>query len=203
MAAYLINRVLLALVTIVFISILSFIIIHLPPGDYVDAYIAQLASSGAIVSAQEAANLRAQYGLDQPLYIQYLRWIGMIFQGNFGMAMEYNRPVLEVIGDRLPLTLVVSFSALAFTWLLALPIGIYSAIRQYSIFDYAFTFIGFIGLAVPNFLLALTVLYLGLHYFDTSVGGLFSPEYLDAPWTWAKVQDMLAHLPIPAVVLGI
>src|SRR5438477_162839 len=100
MAAYLINRVLLALVTIVFISVLSFVIIHLPPGDYVDAYIAQLASSGAIVSAQEAANLRVQYGLDQPLYIQYLRWIGMIFQGNFGMAMEYNRPVLEVIGDR-------------------------------------------------------------------------------------------------------
>src|SRR5438105_13665274 len=136
MLGYLIQRVLLALVTIVVISILSFMIIHLPPGDYVDAYIAQLASSGAIVGAEEAANLRHQYGLDQPIYIQYVRWIGLIFQGNFGMAMEYNRPVMEVIGDRLPLTLVVSFGALLFTWILALPIGIYSAIRQYSVFDY-------------------------------------------------------------------
>ena len=192
-----------AALTIVVISILSFIIIHLPPGDYVDAYIAQLASSGAIVSAEEAANLRQQYGLDQPIYVQYLRWIGMIFQGNFGMAMEYNRPVLEVIGDRLPLTLVVSFGALLFTWLLALPIGIYSAIRQYSVFDYLFTLVGFIGLAVPNFLLALAVLYFGFQYFDANVGGLFSAEYLDAPWTWAKVQDLLGHLPIPAVVLGV
>src|SRR5207253_1141118 len=108
-----------------------------------------------------------------------------------------------VIGDRLPLTLAVSFSALVFTWLLALPIGIYSAIRQYSVVDYVFTFVGFIGLAVPNFLLALTVLYLGFKYFDANIGGLFSPEYLDAPWTWAKLQDMLGHLPIPAVVLGV
>src|SRR5438309_2775930 len=118
MAAYLVRRVLLAAVTIVFISILSFIIIHLPPGDYVDAYIAQLASSGSIVSAEEVANLRAQYGLDQPLYVQYVRWIGMVLRGDFGMAMEYRRPVMEVIGDRLPLTLVVSFGALLFTWLL-------------------------------------------------------------------------------------
>src|SRR6266540_3420940 len=203
MLSYLVRRVLLAALTIVVISILSFIIIHLPPGDYVDAYIAQLASSGAIVGVEEAANLRRQYGLDQPLYIQYVRWIGLVVQGDFGMAMEYRRPVMEVIGDRLPLTLVVSFGALVFTWLLALPIGIYSAIRQYSFFDYLFTFIGFIGLAVPNFLLALTVLYLGFQYFDANIGGLFSPEFVDAPWTWGKVQDMLGHLPVPAVVLGI
>lgn len=203
MLGYFVRRLLLAGVTIIFISILSFIIIHLPPGDYVDAYIAQLASSGAIVSAEEAANLRAQYGLDQPIYIQYLRWVGLILQGNFGMAMEYNRPVMEVIGDRLPLTLAVSFSALVFTWLLALPIGIYSAVRQYSVFDYLFTFIGFIGLAVPNFLLALTILYIGFKYFNANVGGLFSPEYLDAPWTGAKFQDLLGHLPIPAIVLGV
>jgi peptide/nickel transport system permease protein len=203
MLGYFVGRVLLAMVTIVVISILSFIIIHLPPGDYVDAYIAQLSSSGAIVGAEEAANLRHQYGLDQPIYIQYVRWIGLVVQGNFGMAMEYNRPVMEVIGDRLPLTLVVSFGALLFTWILALPIGIYSAVRQYSVFDYLFTFIGFIGLAVPNFLLALTVLYLGFQYFDANIGGLFSPEYLDAPWSWGKVQDLLGHLPIPAVVLGV
>ena len=203
MLGYLIRRVLLACVTIVFISILSFIIIHLPPGDYVDAYIAQLAASGAVVSAEEAANLRAQYGLDQPIYIQYLRWIGLALRGNFGMAMEYNRPVLEVIGDRLPLTVAVSAAALVFTWMLGLPIGIYSAIRQYSVFDYVFTFIGFIGLAIPNFLLALIVLYVGFKYFDANVGGLFSPEYLDAPWSWAKFQDLLVHLPIPAIVLGL
>ncbi len=203
MLGYLVTRVLLACVTIVFISILSFIIIHLPPGDYVDAYIAQLSASGAIVSAEEAANLRAQYGLDQPIYIQYLRWMAQVVHGNFGMAMEYNRPVMEVIGDRLPLTVAVSAAALAFTWILALPIGIYSAIRQYSVFDYVFTFIGFIGLAIPNFLLALIVLYVGFKYFDANVGGLFSPEYLDAPWSWAKFQDLLAHLPIPAIVLGV
>jgi peptide/nickel transport system permease protein len=203
MLTYLVGRLLLAALTIVFISILSFIVIQLPPGDYVDSYIAQLASSGALVGAEEAANLRAQYGLDQPIYIQYVRWIGLIMRGDFGMAMEYRQPVLAVIGDRLPLTLVVSFGALLFTWLLALPIGIYSAVRQYSVFDYLFTFVGFIGLAVPNFLLALIVLYLGFQYFDANIGGLFSAEYLDAPWTWAKVQDMLAHLPIPAVVLGV
>jgi peptide/nickel transport system permease protein len=203
MLSYLVRRVLLAALTIVVISILSFIIIHLPPGDYVDAYIAQLASSGAIVGAEEAANLRAQYGLDQPMYVQYLRWIGLVLRGDFGMAMEYRRPVMEVIGDRLPLTLVVSFGALVFTWLLALPIGIYSAIRQYSFFDYLFTFIGFIGLAVPNFLLALTVLFLGFQFFNANIGGLFSPEYVDAPWTWGKVQDMLGHLPVPAVILGV
>jgi len=203
MLGYLVRRVLLAALTIVVISILSFIIIHLPPGDYVDAYIAQLASSGAIVGAEEAANLRAQYGLDQPMYVQYLRWIGLVLRGDFGMAMEYRRPVMEVIGDRLPLTLVVSFGALVFTWLLALPIGIYSAIRQYSFFDYVFTFIGFIGLAVPNFLLALTVLFLGFQFFNANIGGLFSPEYVDAPWTLGKVQDMLGHLPVPAVILGV
>ena len=175
----------------------------MPPGDYVDSYIAQLASSGALVGAEEAANLRAQYGLDQPIYVQYLRWISLIVRGDFGMAMEYRRPVIEVIGDRLPLTLVVASAALVFTWVLALPIGIYSAIRQYSFFDYLFTFIGFIGLAIPNFLLALIVLYLGFQYFDANVGGLFSPEYADAPWSWAKVQDLLVHLPIPAIVLGV
>jgi peptide/nickel transport system permease protein len=201
--AYLVRRVLLAVLTIVFISILSFVIIQLPPGDYVDSYIAQLASSGALVGAEEAANLRAQYGLDQPIYVQYLRWISLIARGDFGMAMEYRRPVIEVIGDRLPLTLVVASAALVFTWVLALPIGIYSAIRQYSFFDYLFTFVGFIGLAIPNFLLALIVLYLGFQYFDANVGGLFSPEYADAPWSWAKVGDLLAHLPIPAIVLGV
>jgi peptide/nickel transport system permease protein len=196
------RRLVLAVFTIIAISILSFIIIHLPPGDYVTTYIAQMAATGGAVSQEEAQNLRIQYGLDQPPYIQYLRWMGLIVHGNFGMAMEYNRPVTEVIGDRLWLTVAVSLAALLFTWAVALPIGIYSAVRQHSVLDYVFTFIGFIGLAVPNFLLALLVLYFGFKYFDANIGGLFSAEYVDAPWSLAKFRDLLAHLPIPAIVLG-
>jgi peptide/nickel transport system permease protein len=200
--SYIGRRLILAAFTIVAISMLSFLIIHLPPGDYVSSYVAQMAASGGAVSAEQAQNLRIQYGLDQPIYIQYLRWVGMILHGNFGVAMQYQLPVAQVIGDRLWLTVAVSAAALVFTWIVALPIGIYSAIRQNSPLDYLFTFIGFIGLAIPNFLLALLVLYFGFKYFNMNVGGLFSPEYADAPWSWAKFQDMLAHLPIPAVVLG-
>jgi peptide/nickel transport system permease protein len=202
MVGYIAQRLVLAAFTIVAISILSFIIIHLPPGDYVTSYIAQMAANGGAVSAEAAQNLRIQYGLDQPIYIQYLRWVGMIVHGNFGMAMQYQLPVAQVIGDRLWLTVAVSVAALLFTWAVALPIGIYSAIRQNSILDYLFTFIGFIGLAVPNFLLALLILYFGFKYFNMNVGGLFSPEYAEAPWSWAKFQDLLAHLPVPAIVLG-
>jgi peptide/nickel transport system permease protein len=202
MVGYIAQRLVLAAFTIVAISILSFIIIHLPPGDYVTSYIAQMAANGGAVSAEAAQNLRIQYGLDQPIYVQYLRWVGMIVHGNFGMAMQYQLPVAQVIGDRLWLTVAVSVAALLFTWAVALPIGIYSAIRQNSILDYLFTFVGFIGLAVPNFLLALLILYFGFKYFNMNVGGLFSPEYAEAPWSWAKFQDLLAHLPVPAIVLG-
>ena len=174
MIAYLIRRLILALFTVVAISMLSFAIIQLPPGDYVDAYIAQMSASGSAVSQQEAENLRIQYGLDQPIYVQYLKWMSLAVRGNFGMAMEWGRPVTEVIGDRLALTMVVSIASVLLTWVLALPIGIYSAMRQYSIGDYVFTFIGFIGLAVPGFLLALLVLYFGFTLFDANIGGLFS-----------------------------
>jgi peptide/nickel transport system permease protein len=202
MLSFIVRRLILAVFTVIAISILTFIIIHLPPGDYVTTYVAQIAASGGTVSEQEAQNLRALYGLDQPIYIQYLRWVGLIARGNFGMAMEYQLPVAQVIGDRLWLTVAVSTAALLFTWIVALPIGIYSAVRQHSILDYVFTFIGFIGLALPNFLLALLVLYFGFKYFDANIGGLFKPEFADAPWSWAKFQDLLGHLPIPAVVLG-
>src|SRR5258708_29943940 len=202
MVTFMARRLLLAAFTIIAISILSFLIIHLPPGDYVTTYIAQIASSGGTVSAEEAANLRILYGLDQPVYIQYLRWVGLIARGNFGMAMEYQLPVAQVIGDRLWLSVAVSVAALIFTWLVALPIGVYSAVRQHSILDYVFTFIGFIGLAIPNFLLALLVLYFGFKYFNANIGGLFKPEFADAPWSWDKFQDLLGHMPIPAVVLG-
>ncbi len=203
MLTYLIRRFALAIFTIIAISMLSFAIIQLPPGDYVDAYIAQLSATGSAVSQQEAENLRIQYGLDQPMYVQYMKWVGLAMRGNFGMAMEWGRPVTEVIGDRLMLTMVVSIVAVIFTWCLALPIGIYSATHQYSIGDYIATFIGFIGLAVPSFLLALLILYFGFTLLDMNIGGLFSPQYLDAPWSWGKFVDMLGHLPVPAIILGL
>jgi len=201
--AYVVRRFLLAILTVWAISVLSFIVIHLTPGDYVTSYFASMSASGIMVSEADAAALRAQYGLDQPIYVQYIRWMGLISQGNFGMAMEWNRPVMEVIGDRLALTIVISLAAIVFTWAVALPIGIYSAVRQYSIGDYIFTFIGFIGLATPGFMLALVVMYIGFTYFNANVGGLFSPEYNDAPWTMEKVWNLIQHLPVPAVVLGL
>jgi peptide/nickel transport system permease protein len=203
MLTYIARRIVLALFTVWAVSVLAFIIIQLPPGDYITSYIAQMAATGSIVSEQEAENLRIQYGLDQPMYVQYYKWMVMIAQGNFGMSMEWRRPVTEVIGDRLLLTVVVSLAALVLTWALALPIGIYSAVRQYSIGDYVFTFIGFIGLAIPNFLLALVILYAGFVLFDANIGGLFSVEFQDAPWSWARVWDLLKHLPIPALILGL
>jgi peptide/nickel transport system permease protein len=203
MLAYIGRRAILAIFTVWAISMLSFAIIQLPPGDYVTSYIAQMASMGSVVTDEEAQNLRIQYGLGQPIYIQYLKWMKLVVQGNFGMSMEWRRPVTEVIGDRLWLTVVVSVAALLLTWVLALPIGIYSAVRQYSVGDYVTTFIGFIGLAVPNFLLALVILYFGFTLFNANVGGLFTPELQDAPWSLAKVWDLLKHLPVPALILGL
>jgi peptide/nickel transport system permease protein len=203
MLAYIGRRAILAIFTVWAISMLSFAIIQLPPGDYVTSYIAQMASMGSVVSDEEAQNLRIQYGLGQPMYVQYFKWMKLVVQGNFGMSMEWRRPVIEVIGDRLWLTVVVSVAALLLTWVLALPIGIYSAVRQYSVGDYVATFIGFIGLAVPNFLLALVILYFGFILFNANIGGLFSPELQDAPWSMAKVWDLLKHLPVPAVILGL
>jgi len=203
MIAYLVRRIFAGLLTIWAASILSFIVIQLPPGDYVTAYIANLQSTGSVISAAEAQALRQQYGLDQPVYVQYFKWMGLMLQGNFGMAMEYNRPVREVIGDRLVLTMVVSIAAIVFIWGIALPIGIYSAVYKYSIGDYFFTFLAFLGIGIPNFMLALVILYVGFKYFHVqSIGGLFSQEYLSAPWSVAKFWDMVKHLPLPAVILG-
>jgi peptide/nickel transport system permease protein len=202
MLAYLVRRLILAVLTTWAVSVLAYVVIELPPGDYITSYIAQMSSSGSFVSAQEAEALRQQYGLDQPLYIQYLRWMGMVLQGNFGMALEYGRPVAEVIGDRLWLTMVVSVGAIIFTWFVALPIGIYSAVRQYSVGDYIATFVGFIGLAVPSFMLALILMYFGFTLFNANIGGLFSDEMAEAPWSLAKAWDLTKHLPLPALILG-
>jgi peptide/nickel transport system permease protein len=202
MVGYILRRLLIAMGTVWMISMIAFVIIQLPPGDYVTSYIAQLMATGTLVTQEEAENLRIQYGLHQPMYAQYARWVWLMMQGNFGVSMEWQRPVLEVIGDRLLLTALLAFAAVIFTWILAIPIGIYSAVRQYSIGDYIFTFIGFIGLAVPSFLLALVVMYLTFAYFGASIGGLFSTEYLDAPWSLARVWDLCKHLWIPALILG-
>jgi len=201
--AFITRRLLLGLFTLFLISVLSFLIIQLPPGDFVDAYIAQLAASGSAVSAAEAEGLRQLYGLGQPFYVQYWKWISRILVGDFGESMEWRRPVTEVIGDRIWLTLLLSFAALVITWGLALPIGIFSAVRQYSFADYAFTLVGFIGIAVPNFLLALIVMYLAFRFFGASVGGLFSAEMALAPWSMEKVWDLIKHLPLPAIILAL
>jgi peptide/nickel transport system permease protein len=203
MIAYTIRRLLLALVTIWAISVLSFIIIQLPPGDFVDAYISRMSANGSAVSAEEAQSLRRLYGLDRPLYIQYAKWLGRVAEGDFGTSMEWQRPVTEVIGDRLWLTMVVSVAAIILTWGIALPIGIYSAVRQYSIGDHIFTLLGFLGLAIPNFLLALILMYVSFKLFDTGIGGLFSAEYQLARWSWGKLGDMLGHLPLPAFILAV
>jgi peptide/nickel transport system permease protein len=203
MLAYIGRRFVLAIFTVWAISVLSFVIIQLPPGDYVSSYIAQMASMGSVVSDEEAQALRIQYGLGQPVYVQYFKWMKQVVVGTFGMSMEWKRPVTEVIGARLWMTVLISVSALILTWVLALPIGIYSAVRQYSFGDYLATFIGFIGLAVPNFLLALVILYFGFVLFNAHVGGLFSPELQDAEWSAAKVWDLAKHLPIPALILGL
>lgn len=203
MLSFLARRLVLALITVWAISLITFAIIQLPPGDYVTAYIAQLETQGDIVSEDEAINLRAEYGLESPFPVQYYKWMRQALKGNFGVAMEYRRPVSEVIGDRLLLTAALTFTSIIFTWILAIPIGIYSAVKQYSIGDYTFTFIGFVGLGVPNFLLALVVLYAGFVWFGANVGGLFSPEMVDAPYSVAKVLDLLNHLWMPSLILAI
>jgi peptide/nickel transport system permease protein len=202
MLNYIGRRLALGLFTVWAVSVLSFIIIQLPQGDFATTRLAELAAAGNSSASYEAERLRAEYGLDQPVFVQYFTWIGRVLQGDFGMSFDWNRPVADVIGDRLMLSMVVSVAAIIFTWAVALPIGVYSAVRRYSVGDYTLTFLGFLGLAIPNFLLALILMYLGFAVFDANVGGLFSAEYENAPWSFAKAWDLLKHLVIPAIVLG-
>ena len=188
--------------TLVIISIISFAIIQLPPGDYLTSYIAALAESGETVDEEQIEALRMRYALDQPVYVQYFRWIAGMLQGDMGMSFEWNRPVTDLIGERILLTTIISIVTLLVTWGIAVPIGIYSAVKQYSIGDYAVTFIGFIGLATPNFLLALVCMYIGYAVFDVSAGGLFSAAYQNAPWSLAKLWDLFSHIWIPVLVIG-
>jgi peptide/nickel transport system permease protein len=202
MLKYIIRRVLLMIPTLFAISVVSFIIIQLPPGDYVTSYVARLAEMGDLVDEATMQSLRDRYGLDQPAYVQYYRWMINMARGDFGRSMEWGRPVKELLMARLPLTFVLSLATLVFTWIVAFPIGVYSAVRAHSIGDYVATFLGFLGLATPSFLLALVLMWIALAYFGQSVGGLFSPEYEDAPWSLAKIWDLVKHLWIPMIVIG-
>jgi len=190
------------LIILAVMSVTAFLIIQLPPGDYVEMYIHQLEISGQTVDEAEIASLRRQYGLDLPVYLRYFKWVWGILHGDFGRSLQWGKPVSELIGERLLLTVVVNLFTVIFTYAVAIPIGIYSATHQYSVGDYAFTVIGFAGLATPNFLFALVLMVLFYKYFGLSVGGLFSPEYTTAPWSIAKFVDMLKHLPIPIIVIG-
>lgn len=188
--------------TLLVISFIVFIIIQLPPGDYLETYIAELESQGESADPDKIAFLRKEYGLDQPFMIQYWNWMSGFALGDFGYSFEFDLPVREVIGDRVWLTVLVSFVTILFTWLIAFPIGIYCATHQYSWGDYGLSLVGFLGLATPNFLLALIMLYLANVWFGTSIGGLMDPEYLDQPWSLDKAKSVLEHLWIPVVVIG-
>jgi peptide/nickel transport system permease protein len=188
--------------TLFVVSVISFLIIQLPPGDYLTSYIAALGETGETVDEAQAAALRARYALDDPVFVQYVKWFGGLFRGNFGMSFEWNRPVRELIGERILLTTIISVVTLMFTWSLAIPIGIYSAVKQYSLPDYMFTTLGFIGLATPNFLLALVCMYVGYTVFGVSAGGLFSPAFQNASWSFARFVDLMGHLWIPVIVIG-
>lgn len=203
MFQFILRRILYMIPTIFVISIVSFAIIQLPPGDYLTTYVAQLNASGDLVEEDVIEALRVRYGLGQPVYVQYYKWMkGILLRGDFGQSFEWNEPVRRLLWGRLGLTVMLSFCTLIFTWAVAFPIGIYSAVRQYSVGDYLFTSIGFIGLAIPNFLLALILMFISFKYFNQTVGGLFSSEFVEAPWSWARVKDLLGHLWIPVVILG-
>ena len=203
MLKYIAWRILMMVPTLFAISIVSFLIIQLPPGDFLTSYLAQLTSMGETVSEEVIEALRARYGLGSPVYVQYWTWItGIVTQGDFGMSLLWGRPVSELLWERVSLTVMVSASSVLFIWVVAIPIGIYSAVRQYSIGDYIFTFLGFLGLATPPFMLALIALWIVFVSTGSVLVGLFSPEYIDASWSFGKALDLLAHLWIPMVILG-
>jgi peptide/nickel transport system permease protein len=202
MLEYILRRVLTMIPTLLVISLLVFVIIQLPPGDYLESHIAELQSQGESVDEQKIAFLREQYGLDRPFFEQYFFWLIGMLQGDFGYSFEYDLPVTDVVGDRMFLTILISIVTIIFTWMVAFPIGIYSATHQYSWGDYGLSLLGFLGLATPNFLLALVMLYFANVYFGTSIGGLMDPEYIGAPWSIDKFLSVLEHLWIPVVVIG-
>jgi len=202
MAQYIIKRLLLLPLLLFIFSIIAFALIQAPPGDFISSYIAELAASGSTMERAQIEALRAQYGLDQPMYIQYLKWIGKVVQGDLGMSLDWQKPILELISERLVLTLMLGGFTFLITWSIAIPIGIYSATHQYSFLDYFFTVFNYIGIATPTFMTALILMWVAFKYYGISVTGLFSPEYIDAAWSWDRVVDLLKHLWLPALILA-
>jgi len=203
MISFLSRRLAYMVVTLLLVSVVSFAIIQSAPGDYAEIVAAKRAATGTVITQADIEQVRVELGLDQPWHQQYWRWFSRAVQGDFGYSWAWRRPVGEVIAERMPLTLAIAFSTLFFMYAVSIPIGIYSAVRRYSFGDHLASLIGYLGLAIPNFLLALVLMYLGQQYLDQSVGGLFSPEYFNAPWSWGRVKDLLAHLVIPVLVLGL
>lgn len=202
MFGYIVRRLFIMIPTLLAISAISFVIIQLPPGDYLSTLLNEARARGESADLSYINFLRETYHLDEPLVLQYFYWLGGILQGDWGYSFEYNLPVTEVVGDRMFLTILVTFATTLFIWVMAFPIGIYAATHQYSLGDYFFTFLGFIGFAVPNFLLALVLMYLANVYFGTAIGGLMDPSYIDQPMSWGKFLSVLEHLWIPVVVIG-
>ncbi len=203
MRSYLLSRVLGMIPTLAVISVIIFTVIQLPEGDIVSSTLDRLQAQGVDVTEEYVQNLRAQYNLDKPLVLQYIYWAGNFLIGNMGYSYLFSRPVNELVWERLGYTLSITVSALLFTWLVALPIGIYSAVRQYSLGDYVMTTVALVGLATPPFLLALIFMHVGFEWFGVSTGGLFSPEFEDAAWSWARVADLLSHMWLPMVIVGL
>ena len=202
MLQYIIKRLLILPFLLFIFTIIAFILIQAPPGDFLTSYIAELATSGSSIERAQIDALRALYGLDQPLYIQYFKWIGRLLTGDLGFSLDWQKPISELIGERLALTLALGVGPFIFTWLVAIPIGILSATRQYSFFDYFFTVFNYIGVATPTFMTALVLMWIAFKYYGLSVTGLFSPEYIDAVWSWNRTVDLLKHLWLPVVILG-
>jgi len=202
MAAYLLRRILWMIPTLWVVSIVSFLIIQLPPGDFASAMAAQYEASGEKVNQVALDSLRTRYGLDEPVIVQYVKWMEGVLRGDFGYSFIYNRPISQLIWERLGLTVVISILTLLLTWILAFPVGIYSAVHRYTPWDYIFSFLGFVGLSIPAFMLALISMWISFRYFHITLGGLFSSEFIDAPWNVARLRDLLQHLWVPLVILG-
>ncbi len=203
MSRVILQRLLILPLLLLIFSVVVFWLVQAPPGDFLTSYVANLASSGSSIDDSQVAALRQQFGLDQPVYVQYIRWMGNLFKGDLGLSLEYQRPNSELIGERLLLTVILALFAFFLTWLIAIPAGIYSAMHQNSLLDYTFTVLNYFGVAVPNFMLALILMWIAYDRFGLSITNLFSPQFMDAPWSMARIADMLKHIWLPTIILGV